>query len=370
MTPNSLRILDELGVYKDTTDEMYRFESVKVRNTAQEVVSTMIMGDERRHGYKAARVFRDALNKALRNRLRENKIPIHFTKSFQRIVKEDCAGVEFEFRDRSRHSAALLVGADGIYSSVRKYLYPDAQPVFSGALAVFAELDGTNIVVPDTSSEDYFPCLMQGAHPGVAMFPQTTDRSSFLMFAQKFGHPDLGRAGFEALNEDKAKLREMILEHSEYWPNPVKSAMEQMPDEGLFIWAFTSLPKLDTWISKDQKVLILGDAAHALLPSAAQGVNQAVEDCYTLGILFGNVWSNDVINMSDALDFWQRSRQARIELVEKLAHDNLQARLPEAQRKVIPGLDELGSAEARYTWLLCPDLCKETEDWVREQVAK
>jgi len=41
-------------------------------------------------------------------------------------------------------------------------------------------------------------------------------------------------------------------------------------------------------------LVILGDAAHAIPPSAGQGINQAFEDAYIFALLLGQV---DKVNM-------------------------------------------------------------------------
>ncbi|KAM3437397.1 hypothetical protein NHJ13734_004657 [Beauveria thailandica] len=45
-----------------------------------------------------------------------------------------------------------------------------------------------------------------------------------------------------------------------------------------FIWQFSDLPELDTWTSRNGRVVLLGDAAHAMLPFAAQGASSSIED--------------------------------------------------------------------------------------------
>ncbi|KAM3559445.1 hypothetical protein MY1884_003441 [Beauveria asiatica] len=45
-----------------------------------------------------------------------------------------------------------------------------------------------------------------------------------------------------------------------------------------FIWQFSDLAELDTWTSRNGRVVLLGDAAHAMLPFAAQGAGSSIED--------------------------------------------------------------------------------------------
>jgi 2-polyprenyl-6-methoxyphenol hydroxylase-like FAD-dependent oxidoreductase len=78
-------------------------------------------------------------------------------------VEEDAAGVSAVFADGSRERGDLLVGADGIRSTVRAQYLPDAQPVYAGYVAWRAMLDERD--VPDGSREAfecYTFCLPEG----------------------------------------------------------------------------------------------------------------------------------------------------------------------------------------------------------------
>jgi 2-polyprenyl-6-methoxyphenol hydroxylase-like FAD-dependent oxidoreductase len=81
-----------------------------------------------------------------------------------RRVEQDSGGVTAVFADGSRASGDLLVGADGMRSTVRAQLLPAAQPSYAGYVAWRAMLDET--VVPPALRpqlfERYTFCLPEG----------------------------------------------------------------------------------------------------------------------------------------------------------------------------------------------------------------
>jgi len=90
------------------------------------------------------------------------------------------------------------------------------------------------------------------------------------------------------------------------------------------------VPRLERWASDVGKVIVLGDAAHAVPPTTDQGVNQAFEDIYMLALLLAGLSEN--VTLPNALGFWQTFRQERVEGILLLTRQRLplveQAKLP------------------------------------------
>jgi 2-polyprenyl-6-methoxyphenol hydroxylase-like FAD-dependent oxidoreductase len=54
------------------------------------------------------------------------------------------------------------------------------------------------------------------------------------------------------------------------------------PAEEFKIWPVNMVPRLPSWRSPSEKIILIGDAAHAITPSGGQGGAMAFEDAETL----------------------------------------------------------------------------------------
>ena len=70
---------------------------------------------------------------------------------------------------------------------------------------------------------------------------------------------------------------------------------------------------LDSWVSPSHKLLILGDAAHAMLPYMSEGAAMAVEDGAALAVVLSRITSPKQISF--ALRLFETERVRRTGMV-------------------------------------------------------
>ncbi|EKG15355.1 Monooxygenase FAD-binding protein [Macrophomina phaseolina MS6] len=85
-------------------------------------------------------------------------------------------------------------------------------------------------------------------------------------------------------------------------------------------WPMMASQALDRWVSESNKVVILGDAAHAMLPFMAQGAAQAVEDAASLATLVSSISSYS--QLPDALRVFEQLRISRAGQVQQASFVN------------------------------------------------
>ena len=110
------------------------------------------------------------------------------------------------------------------------------------------------------------PVGVHGSAGAFVMAPQNPEGSEVLAGTQYRTH-ERSRAEWGALWADKKRLLDIFRADYDTYNEMVQSAMDAVPLETLSIWPFYTVPKLTKWGSEKGKVVILGDAAHAIPPA-------------------------------------------------------------------------------------------------------
>jgi 2-polyprenyl-6-methoxyphenol hydroxylase-like FAD-dependent oxidoreductase len=74
-------------------------------------------------------------------------------------------------------------------------------------------------------------------------------------------------------------------------------------------WPLMSGIPLSTWIAPSNKLIMLGDAAHAMVPYMSQGAAMAVEDGAAIGEVLNFIQSRDQLRL--ALEVFEQVRMKR-----------------------------------------------------------
>ncbi|PSN63116.1 FAD/NAD(P)-binding domain-containing protein [Corynespora cassiicola Philippines] len=357
ITPNGCQVLDKLGVLDRITPRSYAHSTMTFKNDRDETVEVAETGSRDKHGYDTHRLYRKELFDELKIILAEKEIPIEYGAKFKRVVRESAEeGVVFQLSDGRIENAMLLVGADGIWSSVRTYVAP-CTPEYTGISCVYGHIPTNNVRWPGDDFEKV--STIQGKPGSFFMSPEVADGSE-LMVGKQFRHPSLDRAGWDALAADKDKLYAFLRDGYEEWHDTARSIIDQLGlyKDSLLLWSFTRIPYMERWTSPSGRILIVGDAAHAMPPSSGQGVNQALEDVYSLTLLLSRLLlkDNEIVPLSTdslnvALDFWKKLRQSRVDAILEIVKMTNIKRLPEAERaKLAAKMEAEGIVDKSAEW--------------------
>jgi 2-polyprenyl-6-methoxyphenol hydroxylase-like FAD-dependent oxidoreductase len=162
--------------------------------------------------------------------------------------------------------------------------------------------------------------------------------------------PEQTREGWDALAKDRTNTIEMIRgDESGTWPGLVLSAIEGIKEDTTSIWPYYQLPTLEKWISENGRVVLLGDAAHAIPPSGGQGANQAFEDAWTLSQVLANL--SDKVPLEKGLAIWEQVRMERVAKVKELTLLLGNVRLPMQEREKLAKNKVWSAEDVDMDWL-------------------
>ncbi|KAI1359989.1 kynurenine 3-monooxygenase [Xylaria arbuscula] len=369
LSPNALRALDQIGVYKRLGKMSLHFDKLYFKNDNNETTDIYYFGSRNLYGYQALRIMRRDLLNELLAMLRERSIPVYFSSTLA-TVKFDGSDrkVQFAFTNGHVASASLLVGADGIHSTVRSTFVPDVdvKPKYAGILGISCVVQRSQLRIPNNYG---LPAIVTSKPGGFLLVPQKPDGSELYIGAQR-SFPELDDAGWSALRQNKQKLYDMLRENQADWPDIVQSALEAMTVDRMGFWAFYGLPPLSSWLSESKRVILVGDAAHAIPPTVGQGANQAIEDVCALASLLSRI--SQEVPLDQAATLWQSYRQERVQRILDLTQQMNAKRLPESEKVRLP----LGAVWTEQTltskecgelsWLYNADMVEEAQKWAQE----
>jgi 2-polyprenyl-6-methoxyphenol hydroxylase-like FAD-dependent oxidoreductase len=263
--PNAVRVLREIGVASRLPEQApIEAESGLRRWDGKLLAKTNPALIERRYGLPLLLLQRSTLHRAL---LADGIAGLVQTGAEVTRVGESGAGIRVELREGEPIEADLLVGADGIHSAVRASLLGDGAPKHSGLLAYRAI-----IAMPKLKlgiGEYWGDRRVFGTVPA--------DAGHLYWFATRPGKVEEPR---------EADPIAGLLERHRGWAPEIASVLEATPPG-----AVLRHPLLDRKPSKrwcGERVALLGDAAHPMLPFIGQGACQAFEDASALGRALGS----------------------------------------------------------------------------------
>ncbi len=211
--------------------------------------------------------------------------------------------VEAWFENGARATTEVLVGADGIHSTVRAALFGDEPPRFAGCVAYRG-------LVPVERIADL--ALELGSQswvgPGGHLVHYFVSRGRLLNFVGWTEHDTWNREDWT----DRATIARALAAFDGWHPQ-VRRIIAAA--DTCFVWALFDREPLPRWSAG--RATLLGDACHPMYPFMGQGAAQAIEDGAALAACLAG--ADDPI---EALRRYERLRLPRVSRLQEMSRAN------------------------------------------------
>jgi 2-polyprenyl-6-methoxyphenol hydroxylase-like FAD-dependent oxidoreductase len=284
--PNALRALAALDV--DLADHVRSMGAVQagggVRSSSGRwLARTGTAEIERRFGLPLIVLHRADLVRALVEALPPEVLR---PSTAVRALHDDGDAVVVE-HERGSSRVNLVVGADGLHSTVRRLSWPGAKPPRYAGYTAWRMITE---VLPQPLTEGA-TVWGRGERFGFTSMPGGRSYC--------FGTATAPAGGTSAEGE-WAQLNHRF----RTWPEPIPALLDAVPADRVLRHDIHDLPPLPSYVSG--RVVLIGDAAHAMTPNLGQGACQALEDAVTLAAC---------LDASDGLARYDRQRRPRTQLI-------------------------------------------------------
>jgi 2-polyprenyl-6-methoxyphenol hydroxylase-like FAD-dependent oxidoreductase len=220
-------------------------------------------------------------------------VPMRLGTTLTALSQED-DGVDVAFADGSTGTYDLVVGADGIHSSIRRLVFGNIHPRYLGLVS-------WRFLVDRAAAIDTWTAML-------------APRQAFLVMPvgpnRLYCYADLATPATEdPTGRDLDRFRALFVEFAD----PVPGILSELESFDSIHFSPIEEIVVNTWIQG--RVVLIGDAAHATSPNMAEGASMALEDALVLARMLAMHGSPD-----EALSAFSERRRTRIRWVQQRTH--------------------------------------------------
>lgn len=219
---------------------------------------------------------------------------VQLNKRFE-SVRAESGRYELFFTDGDSVVADLVVGADGLKSSLREQVFGESAPAFSGYVAWRGLLDRK--LLGDYQLSEGSAVFIAPGRMFVRYPVRKGDVQNFVAFTKA---DDWAAEGWSQTGSTQ-ELRETFADFHE----EVTTILGCYENEQVHKWGLFARHPIPHWVSG--RITVLGDAAHPMLPWFGQGAATSIEDAVVLARSI-----TEIDDIDDALRRYELGRRERV----------------------------------------------------------
>ncbi len=307
ISSNAVRILREFDLENDIIKSgNYPLMVDCINGHSAKKIASIPLGKFAEKKFNAGfyQLHRNDLISILKNKADDIGVKIHYNSATKDLLQNSSkATIKFE---KGQFNCDFVIGADGINSLVRKKIFFDKPPNFLKQVAYRTLIPSKKL--PQFFSQDK-TLLFFGSGKHVVSYP-IKDKSLvnfvFCMDSHSFYDQDWTK---------QVPPLELSKNFSDFLV--LKDVFQEITS--LKKWGLFDYPILKEWYKN--RILLLGDACHPILPYLAQGASQAIEDSYVLYQCMKNNCDEDY--STDFLKEYSDKRYMRVNKIKKASKQNM-----------------------------------------------
>lgn len=294
MWDNGRDILKKLGLSEEFDRQGERIRSYVLKNGEGKVLKYYDL-DQFYIDYGSAytHIDRSTLHSLLRSKISDNKVQLSTTVLSLHQNKEK---ISVTFSDNSTKEYDVVVGADGVHSQIRQLVFSEKDH------EKYIEWRAWYIWVDNSFKKEQTVTEYIEPNEFIAVFDDKDKTLAVLLAPAQHTEWD------EEKNRTK-RLERLFKHHTTLVPSMLSSINPKT-----IIPTDIAVVTMKKWVAG--RVVLLGDAAHAMEPFGGLGGSMAMEDAYVLaGELFKT--SKGKTSLEDAFLKYQKERMKRVKVAHK-----------------------------------------------------
>lgn len=253
---NAMQIFKQIGLAHQLLEKGLRIKNLNIVDQELRILSGIDLVDfETQYQVSNIAIHRADLQECLLNSISSDNIHLdHKLKDFQ--------DSELIFENGKTIPKGIVIGADGIHSTVRQALFGDKKLEYPGQICWRGVVD---FALPEAYLHQFNESWGKGARFGFAQInAKQVYWFALCNYKQSVSEWD-GKDWKQSFNQFHPLVRELL---------------QSTNNSNIHVAPMSQLEILKEW--HDESICLIGDACHAMTPNMGQGAGQGIEDAYTL----------------------------------------------------------------------------------------